>query len=121
MLAVTILAVVATGILAVRASAIRSGARARNEKIATLLAQRILAELALGPPPLASATREEKFKDYPGFSYRIEVSEGSLIGVARVRRVRISIHYPIPPGPEGDTAVFVLETFFPPEGKEPKA
>ena len=119
MLAVTILAAAATGILAVRASAIRSGARARNEKIATLLAQRILAELALAPP--ASASREEKFKDYPGFSYRIEVSEGSLIGVARVRRVRISIHYPIPPGPEGDTAAFVLETFFPPEGKEPKA
>lgn len=108
LLALAILALAVAGVLTVRANAVRNALRARNQRLASMLAGRLLSEVALAPPE--QSTPERDLEGYPGYSYRFVLSTVAVEPLGTLGKLRIEVYYP-PGDPRGGRrGTLALET-----------
>jgi type II secretion system protein I len=111
LLALAILATAVAGMLTVRANAVRNAQRARNQRLATLVAGQLLADVALDPPQ--RDTSEQSVAGHPGFSYRYTLTPVTVEPLGRVQKLRIEVLYPSADAGRGERDTLAIETFFP--------
>jgi hypothetical protein len=73
-----------------------------------MLAGRLLTEVALSPP--AHDTPSRDFDGYPGFSYRLVLTEVPTEPLGPVQKVTIEVHYPNSGDRAEETEVLAIET-----------
>jgi type II secretion system protein I len=116
LLALAILATAVAGMLTVRANAVRNVQRAHNERLATLIAGQLLADVALDPPQRDTA--EQNVDGHPGFSYRYTLATLTVEPLGKVEKLRIEVLYPSADGERGQRDRLAVETLFPAAEKE---
>jgi len=111
LLALAILATAVAGMLTVRADALRNAQRARDQRLATMIAGQLLADAALDPP--LRDTVEQSVAGHPGFSYRYTLTTVTVEPLGEVQRLRIEVLYPSAAGERGGKDALAIETFLP--------
>jgi type II secretion system protein I len=116
LLALAILATAVAGMLTVRANAVRNAQRAHNQRLATMIAGALLADVALDPPQ--RDTPEQNVDGHPGFTYRYTLATLTIQPLGKVEKLRIEVLYPLAEGAPGGRETLAVETLFPAAGKE---
>jgi type II secretion system protein I len=111
LLALAILATAVAGMLTVRANAVRNAQRARNQRLATMIAGQLLADVALDPP--LRDTSEQSVAGHPGFSYRYTLTTVTVEPLGKAEKLRIEVLYPSADGERGERDTLAIETLLP--------